>query len=137
MKKQQLKMDSVLDEITRMELAKEKREADAIIAKLDSKYKAADMRKMRNLQMQEGTVIIVCQELYRNEHYTKHFYRTVMGYHNTVGGPEAHLIWEGSEEWPEEPVWGGWNVKQRWIYPDIHNMRYWETGEVVEPIGLM
>ena len=129
MKGKQLRMDAVLEDVTRYELAREKADADRILEKLFRDYEVPDMRRAWNVEMPTGTVIIVSQDLYRNDHYTKHFYRTVLGYHNTVSGPMPHLIWKGNAEWPDEPPWGRDMDGRQKIYPDQCFHKLWTKWE--------
>lgn len=130
---------SVLGEVDRFTLEREKREERETIARLDSRYERMDYRKLDwENAYPEGTVVIIGQNRCSNGRWIRHFYRAVLGYHHTVNGPMAHLVADPSEEWPERVPWGGiaghpdW---PKWIYPHYGHL-YWVTGEVVEPIPL-
>ena len=137
MKGKQLAMDSALADLDRYELEREKRETDAIRARLDEKYDRADYQKLRNMEYPEGSVVIISQNLFRNGHYKWHFYRTVLTYHpKGVDCCRAFFVEARNEEFPERPPWAdtvGHEGEPRdidWYSSHIH----WITGEVVEPI---
>lgn len=125
MKGKQLAMEDALADLDRYTIDREKREEQRILEKLAKEYREIWHREL--YEQEAGTVVIVRQELFRNNHFTAHFYRTVLGFHPTVSGQEAHLVWEGSEEWPEEPPWQtGVNelAEKRWIYPNFQH-KHW------------
>ena len=133
----QLAFDSALADLDRYELEREKRETDAIKARLDEKYGRADYQKLKDMEYPEGSVVIIGQNLFRDGHYKWHFYRTVMIYHpKGVDCCRAFFVEAGNDEFPERPPWAdtvGHEDDPRDIdyYPaHIH----WFTGEVVEPI---
>ena len=143
MKGRQLAMDSVLAEIDfdeqerkKHEWARERERTDAFIRILDEKYGRMDTRHVWE-KYPEGSVVIVGQNLYRDDHYTMHFYRTVLGYHPAFGDPHMpHLVEAQSEEWPDIPPWAD-TIGHEGEARDIHingNLMYWATGEVTEPI---
>ena len=137
MKGKQLAMDAALADLDRYELEREKRETDAIRARLDEKYERADYQKMRNMEYPEGSVVIIAQNLFRDGHYKWHFYRTVLTYHpKGVDCCRAFFVEARNEEFPDRPPWAdtvGHEGEPRdidWYSSHIH----WITGEVVEPI---
>ena len=144
MKGKQLAMDSLLREADwneqerkKREWAREKEETDRITAELDGKYERADYWKLKNREYPEGSVVIVAQNVFREEHYKWHFYRTVMVYHpKGVDCCRAFFVESRNEEFPERPPWAdtvGHEDDPRDIdyYP---GMIHWITGEVVEPV---
>lgn len=137
MKGKQLAMDSALADLDRYELEREKRETDAIRARLDERYKRADYWKLRNMEYPEGSVVIIAQNLFRDGHYKWHFYRTVMTYHpKGVDGCRAFFVESRSEEFPERPPWAD-TVGHEGEPRDIDFCQehiHWITGEVIEPI---
>lgn len=137
MKGKQLAMDAALADLDRYELEREKRETDAIKAKLDERYERVDCQKLKNKEYPEGSVFIIGQHIFRNGHYILHFYRTVMTYHpKGLDCCRAFFVESRNEEFPERPPWAdtvGHEGDPRDIdyYPEhIH----WFTGEVVEPV---
>ena len=137
MKGKQLAMDAALADLDRYQLEREKRETDAIKARLDEKYERADYRKMKDMEYPEGSVVIIAQNLFRDGHYKWHFYRTVLAYHpKGVDCCRAWFVEARDEEFPERPPWAdtvGHEGEPRdidWYAEHIH----WITGEVVEPI---
>ena len=137
MKGKQLAFDSALADLDRYELERERRETDAIRARLDERYERVDYQKLKNQEYPEGSVVIIAQNLFRNGHNTWHFYRTVMTYHpKGLDCCRAFFVESRNEEFPESPPWAdtvGHEDDPRDIdyYPD---MIHWFTGEVVEPI---
>ena len=137
MRGKQLAFDSALADLDRYELEREKRETDAIRARLDEKYERADYWKLKNMEYPEGSVLIIGQNLFRDGHYKWHFYRTVLAYHpKRSEACRAFFVESRNEEFPERPPWA--NVvgheedpKDIDYYPD---MIHWVTGEVIEPI---
>ena len=119
---------NLLGQIDRFEMEKTMQ----IMARLEREYEAPNFTD----HLPEGLVIIARQDLFRDGKYHPHFYRTVLGYHHTVACPHEHIIWQPDEEWPDEPVWGGENPKQRWIYPG-YDFRFFTKGEIVEPVPLL
>ena len=137
MRGKQLAMDSALADLDRCELEREKRESDAIRDRLDEKYGRMDLGKLKRMEYQEGSVVIIGQNLFRNGHYTRHFYRTVLIYHpKGVDSCRAFFVESRNDEFPERPPWAGTvghedDPKDIDYYPEhIH----WFTGEVVEPV---
>lgn len=139
----QLAMDSLLAEADwneqerkRREWAAEKARTDAETRRLDEKYGRMDIRKIRE-KYPEGSVVIVGQDVYRDGHYTRHFYRTVMGFHASCADPwMPHLVEAQDAQWPDIPPWAhtaGHEGEARDIGIN-GNLLYWATGEVVEPI---
>ena len=144
MKGKQMVMDSLLREADwnekerkKQEWAREKERTDRITAEMDRKYKRADYWKLKGKEYPEGSVVIIGQDVFRNDHYTRHFYRTVMIYHpKGVDCCRAFFVESGNDEFPERPPWAdtvGHEDDPRDIdyYPD---MIHWITGEVVEPV---
>lgn len=139
MKGKQLAFDSALADLDRYELEREKRETDAITARLDEKYGRMDLGKLMACGYPAGSVVIIGQSLFRNNHYTRHFYRTVLIYWTNLSGTypnRAYFVQANNEEWPEIPPWAetvnheGELKDINWYPEHIH----WATGEVVEPI---
>ena len=138
MKGKQIRMDEALADVSREQIARDRREDEAARARMDEKYSRMDYRKLHSQGYPEGTVVIIGQNLFRNGNYKMHFYRAVLGYHKAVGGIMEHFVEQQTEEWPDVPPWA--NVVGRegeprdigWYYDHI----YWLTGEVVEPITL-
>lgn len=133
----QLAMDAALADLDRYELEKERRQTNAIKARLDEKYHILDMRACDRGEIPAGTVVIIGQELFRNEHYTMHFYRTVLDYHRSLHNPTTpHFVEQQTEEWPDVPPWAdtvGHEGEARDI--GLHSgLIYWDTEEIVEPI---
>ena len=56
MKGRQIAMDSALADLDRYEMERERRETDAIKARLDEKYGRADYQKLKNMEYPEGSV---------------------------------------------------------------------------------
>jgi len=137
MKGKQLAMDSALADLDRYELERERRETDAIKARLDERYERADYWKLKAMEYPEGSVVIIAQNVFRNGHYTWHFYRTVMTYHpKGVDCCRAFFVEFRNEEFPERPPWADTvghedDPKDIDYYPE---MIHWITGDVVEPI---
>ena len=139
MKGKQIAMDSALADLDRWELEREKREKETMIRQLDEKYGRMDYGMLRNAEYPAGSVVIIGQNLFRNNHYTRHFYRTVLIYWSNLSGTypnRAHFVQANNEEWPDIPPWAETvghegELKDITYYPEhIH----WATGEVVEPI---
>ena len=127
-----------MDEVDRYELEREKREEMGTIAKLDKDYQRITARELEKLGLPAGTVVIIMQNLFRNGHYTKHFYRSILNYHEAISGTMTDLFAAPDDEWPDVVPWAG--VVNR---PDYHKyinpeytMTYWTRHEVVEPIEL-
>lgn len=137
MKGKQLAMDGALEDLDRYELEREKRETDAIRARLDEKYERLDRKACDRGEIPAGTVVIIGQELFRNGHYTLHFYRAVLDYHRSIhNSTTPHFVEQQTEEWPDVPLWAstvGHVEEPRDIGLHI-TLAYWNTGEVVEPI---
>lgn len=137
MRGKQIAMDAALADLDRYELEREKRETDAIRARLDQRYERVDSVKLRAREYPEGSVVIIGQNLFRNGHYKLHFYRTVMTYHPVgVEACRAFFVEARNEEFPERPPWA-WVTGQEdepknidYYFEHIH----WMTGDVVEPI---
>lgn len=137
MKGKQMAMDSALADLDRYELERERRQTDEIMARLDGKYGRMDYRKLREGGYPAGSVVIIGQNLFRNNHYTRHFYRTVLNYCRTCNDPKkAVFVEDTNEEFPERPPWAetvgheGELKDIEWFPDHIH----WATGEVEEPI---
>lgn len=140
----QLAMDSLLreadwneEERKKRDWAREKAQTDAIRNRLDEKYNRLDQLACDRGEIPAGTVVIVGQNLFRNNHYTLHFYRTVLDYHRSLHNPTTpHFVEEQTKEWPDVPPWAdtvGHEGEARDI--GLHTgLIYWNTGEVVEPI---
>lgn len=132
MKRKQMKMDSLLEDIDRYELERERRATDAIMADLDRRFERMDLRRLIKKEYPAGRVVIIAQNLFRNNHYTWHFYRTVLNYYRD----RAIFVEDTSEEFPERPPWAD-TVGHEGERKDIDWMgdhRHWDTGEDVEPI---
>jgi hypothetical protein len=137
MRGKQLAFDLALEDLDRYEREREKRETDAIRARLDEKYERLDRKACDRGEIPAGTVVIVGQELFRNGHYTLHFYRAVLDYHRSLHNPTTpHFVEQQTEEWPDVPPWAdtvGHEGEPRDIM--LHNdLIYWDTREGVEPI---
>ena len=142
MKGKQIAMDSLLIDLDRAEeerrkheWAREKEQTDRIIRELDEKYGRKYEKELKELP--DGSVVIIAQHLYRNDHYTWHFYRTVMTFSENAGrGRYSVFVQANNEEWPDVPPWAvvvGHENELKDI--DYNNDHYhWATGEVVEPI---
>lgn len=135
--KGQMRMDSALADLDRMALEREKRETDAIRDRLDARYERVDIRKLNRKEYPEGSVVIIGQNVFRNGHYTRHFYRTVLVYHpKGVDCCRAFFVESRNDEFPERPPWAdvvGHEGEPRDIdYYQEHI--HWITGEVVEPV---
>ena len=127
-----------MDEVDRYELEKERRAERETIRRLDEKYQLISCRDLDSLELPVGTVVIVCQDLFRNGHESKHFYRTILNYHKAIGGIMTDLFAAPNEEWPDEVPWAGVVGRpdyHKHIYP-AYTMTYWTKYEVVEPIEL-
>jgi hypothetical protein len=105
-------MDSLLKEADwneqerkRQAWAREKEQTDAVVRMLDEKYGRMETRKIEE-KYPAGTVVIIGQNVFRNGHYTRHFYRTILGYHDScVHLNVPHFIEAPDEEWPDIPPW--------------------------------
>ena len=137
MKGKQLAMDSALADLDRYEMEREKRETDAIRDRLDAKYGRMDLGKLKRMEYPEGSVVIIGQNLFRNGHYTRHFYRTVLIYHpKGVTSCRAFFVESRNDEFPERPPWAG-VVGHEDDPRDIDYYQehiHWATGEIVEPV---
>ena len=102
-------------------------EENDIQRRLFEGYELTESSRFYRFQVPDGTEVIVVKEE-RDKDWKikkKHCYRTVLGQHRTVSGPMPHLVWEPSEEWPEEPPWQGDSKWGKWIYPDACNETFW------------
>ena len=129
---------SMMDEVDRFEKLRNKRMRDETIAQLDAKYKRITIKETRGTDLPAGLVVIIAQDVMRDNVIKTHFYRAVLGYHNTVSGPMAHLVEAQNEEWPDVPPWAttiGHEKEPRNI-GFYYDHLYWNTGEIVEPIKL-
>ena len=144
MKGKQIAMDSLLreadwneEERKRRDWAREKAQTDAIRNRLDEKYHRLDKRACDRGEIPAGTVVIIGQDLFRDGHYTLHFYRTVLDYHRSLHNPTTpHFVEQQTEEWPDVPPWAdtvGHEGEARDMHLD-YGLIYWDTGEVVDPI---
>lgn len=127
----------ILDEVDEFTIRQEKAEKDRIIRKLAEGYEEIKLDNYRT-DKPEGLVVILSQDLFRNEHMTTHFYRTVLGYHRAVRGMMMHLVADPDEEWPDVVPWAGVAGRpdyKKWVYPH-YVFRYWTKGEIVEPIPI-
>ena len=98
--------------------------------KLLDQYRPAYTADMYAFRIPEGTEIIVERASpdpktgAPRPEKTK-YYRTILGSHSAVSGKVPHLVWEASDEWPEEPPWQSF-AYGKWIYPDNGPLfRYW------------
>lgn len=132
MKGKQMAMDEALEDLDRYELEREKRQTDAIMADLDKRFERMDMRKLIRNEYPAGTVVIIAQHLFRNNHYTWHFYRTVLNFYRD----RAIFVEDTNEEYPERPPWADTvnHDGERKSIDWISDHRHWITGETVEPI---
>lgn len=144
MKGRQMAMDSLLreadwneEERKKRDWAREKAQTDAIRNGLDEKYHRLDQRACDRGEIPAGTVVIIGQDLFRDGHYTLHFYRTVLDYHRSLHNPTTpHFVEQQTEEWPDVPPWAD-TVGHEGEARDMslhYGLIYWDTGEVVEPI---
>ena len=137
MRGKQLSMDAALADLDRMALEREKRETDAIRNRLDARYERVDIRKLNRKEYPEGSVVIIGQNVFRNGHYTRHFYRTVLVYHpKGVACCRAFFVESRNDEFPERPPWAdvvGHEGEPRDIDYNQEHI-HWITGEVVEPV---
>lgn len=137
MKGRQMSM-TALEDYDRAELEREHRETRAMINRLDQQYGRMDYRKVRAGAYPKGSVVIIAQNLFRNSHYTWHFYRTVLNYASTCNDPQkAVFVQADNGEWPDIPPWAE-TVGHEGELKDIDwctDMIHWATGEVVEPIA--
>ena len=138
MKGKQLAFDSALADLDRYELERERRETDAIKARLDDKYGRMDFWRFREGGYPRGSVVIIAQNLCRNGRFRWHFYRTVLNYYRTCADPRKPVFIEATnDEYPERPPWAdtvgheGERKDTDWYAEHIH----WATGEIVEPIA--
>lgn len=135
MKDKQIMMTSALEDFDRYQLAREKREINAICDRLDTKYGKLKEKDLK--QLPAGSVVIIGQQVFRNDHYTLHFYRTVMNFHRSLNDPKSIVfVQANNEEWPDIPPWAD-TVGHEGELKDISyysHHDHWATGEVVEPI---
>ena len=127
---------SFMDELDRYELEKEKREVQAVLDKLNRNYTKVSYKDLEDGKYTPGTVVIIGQNVFKKNHYTKHFYRTVLDFHRTLYGREAHMVESQNEEWPDIPPWAH-TVNHEGEARDIHAdpmHEHWVSGEIVEPI---
>jgi len=125
-------MTAALEEIDRFQLAKEKRETDEIKARLDAKYDRMNYAKLSSQEYPAGSVVIIAQNLFRNNHYTWHFYRTTLNYYRG----NAVFIQANNEEWPDVPPWAA-TVGHENELRDVHwsaDHTHWITDKVTEPV---
>lgn len=135
MKDKQIMMTSALEDFDRCQMAREKREINAICDRLDTKYGKLKENDLK--QLPAGSVVIIGQQVFRNDHYTLHFYRTVMNFHRSLNDPKSIVfVQANNEEWPDIPPWAD-TVGHEGELKDISyysHHDHWATGEVVEPI---
>ena len=137
MRGKQLAFDSALADLDRYELERERQQTDRLTRMLDEKYGRMDYRRIKDKSYPAGSVVIIAQNVFRNNHYTRHFYRTVLNYYDacTEKG-RAIFVHANNDEWPDVPPWAdtvgpeGELKDIDWYGEHIH----WATGEVVEPI---
>lgn len=125
------------DEVDEFIIRQERAEVDRIRQRLNTEYSKPKIDANKT-ELPEGLVVIVSQDLFRNGHYTTHFYRTVLGYHMAVGGRMTHLVAAPNEEWPDIVPWAGVAGRpdyKKWIYPG-YGHDYWTRGEITEPIPI-
>ena len=135
MKGKQITMMDAVDQFT---LEQERRKEVETIKRLDENYQRITARELSKNGLPAGTVVIICQRLFRNGHYTKHFYRSILNYHEAVGGTMCDLFAAPDEEWPDVVPWAGVVNRpeyHKYINPE-YTMDYWTRFEVVEPIEL-
>lgn len=112
MKGKQMAMDSLMRDADRVEQerkkrewAREKEQTDAVVRMLDEKYGRMETRHMEE-KYPAGTIVIIGQNVFRNDHYTRHFYRAILGYHDSCTYQNVpHLIEAPDDEWPDVPPW--------------------------------
>lgn len=146
MKGKQMAMDSLLreadwqeEERRKREWAREKEQEIRLIDMLDDKYGRMYLRRTgQDDKYPAGTVVIIGQHLFRDGHYTMHFYRTVLNYYASCTDPHrAVFVQANNEEFPEIPPWAETvghegELKDIGFYPEHF---HWATGEVVDPIA--
>ena len=142
MKSRPMAMDGLLKEADwnererkRREWALEKEQTDAVVRMLDEKYGRMDILRMER-KYPAGTVVIIGQDLFRNDHYTMHFYRAILGYHASCSDPFVpHLLEAPDDEWPDVPPWAhvaGHENEARDIGISIGHL-HWAIGKT-EPV---
>ena len=106
MKGKQMAMDSALADLDRYDLERERQQTDMLTRMLDEKYGRMDYRRIKDKSYPAGSVVIIAQNVFRNNHYTRHFYRTVLNYCRTYNDPrKAVFVEDTNEEFPERPPW--------------------------------
>lgn len=126
---------SLLEDLDREAEDKEEMRVKLIRNKLEDEYRRVSMGQInRNYHTEEtlplGTVVIIEEHRRVKDREVIHFYRTILGQHNTVSGPAAHLTEAQNREWPEKPGWmENRDGKPRWIYPSGLHM-LWTRGEM-------
>ncbi len=127
-----------MDEVDRYELEREKREEQEMIRRLDETHERITSKDLEKMDLPKGTVVIIGQNLFRNGHYTRHFYRSILNYHQACSYIQTDLFAAPNDEWPDVVPWAG--VVNR---PDYHKhigpsheMIYWTKHEITEPIEL-
>ena len=126
---------SLLEDLDREAEEKEEMRVKLIRNKLEDEYRRVRMDQFNRNYLTEwtlplGTVVIIEQHRPVKDRQEIHFYRTILGQHNTVSGPAAHLTEAQNREWPERPRWAeNRDGKPRWIYPSGLDM-YWTRGEM-------
>lgn len=126
---------SVMEEVDQCIVEIEQRAAAEVIRRLDENYLRINWPDMHYLQ--DGLVVIVCQEVFRKGRYQKHFYRTVLG-RSGNNGTKIHLVADPNTEWPDVVPWAGVDGHPdwpKWITP-YSDFKGWTKGEIVEPIPL-
>ena len=87
-------------------------------AKLETLYmKVNDRYGFHHKDMPDGLVVIQPMSRWINDEYEMHWYRCVVGHHDTISGTDVHIISAPNEEWPDEPLWQP-HHGVRWIYPE-------------------
>ena len=126
---------TVLGDYDRYEAERERRETERIMRTLDER--CARMGEKELMAQPDGSVVIIGQHLFRNNHSTWHFYRTVMTFATSgTRGRYPVFVQADNAEWPDLPPWAqvvGHENELR----DIHYYQehiHWVTGEVTEPI---
>ena len=113
----------------------ESRNAEQTEKRLNENYTRITHRNVH--EYPAGTVVIIGQKLFRNERYTTHFYRTVLGYHSSYCESDVpHFVESQNDEWPDVPPWAhvtGHEEEPRDIGLS-YTLKYWTNGEKAQQI---
>jgi len=109
----------LMEDVERFQRATYERDLARIQEKLRTEYENTREKFGRFVdRLPDGLVLITSGAKYRQNRTETHYYRVVVGHHNTVSGPMTHIISAPNEEWPDVPpwAWDEWH-KCQWIYP--------------------